>query len=150
MELPPAPEPEIKPISPANEQLLMQIDLKYPQYQLLLFNRSETGTVLYCPSYGYAPKPIIEKPPLLLPQKDSWAGETKQNFLFKDKGQEEFLGIVLAKPLNLPWLIPQRQEALPEWNGERIKELFEQLETQNNWQVFYQSFEVVELKPANA
>jgi hypothetical protein len=35
---------------------------------------------------------------------------------------------------------------LPEWNAERIKELFEQLEKQDNCHVFYQSFEVVELK----
>lgn len=33
---------------------------------------------------------------------------------------------------------------LIEWNGERIKELFEELEKQNNWQFFYQSFDVVE------
>lgn len=152
LDLPPAPEPEpeITPIIPANKRLLMQIDLEYPQYQLLLFNRSEAGTVLYCPSFGYAPQPIIEKPPVVLPQRDSWAGETKQNFLFKDKGQEEFLAIVLAKPLNLPWLAASKQEGIPKWNGQRILEVFNHLEQSGEWQVFYQSFEVVELKPADA
>lgn len=141
---PPAPEPEIPPIIPVNEKLRMRIDLEYPQYQLLLFNRSEAGTVLHCPSFGYAVNSIIEQPPILLPQKDSWAGKTNQYFLFEDKGQEEFLGIVLKEPLNLPWLIPKQEEALPEWNAERIKELFEQLEQQDNWHIFYQSFDVVE------
>ena len=139
------PEPEIPQIIPVNEKLWIAIDLEYPHCQFLLFNRSEAGVVLLCPSFGYAPNPIIDKPPLLLPQRDSFAEQTKQKFRFNDKGQEEFLGIVLAKPLNLPWLIPQRQEKIPKWNNQRIKELFEQLETQNNWQVFYQSFEVVEL-----
>ena len=46
--------------------------------------------------------------------------------------------------MNLPWLNPREEEPLIEWNGERIKELFEELEKQNNWQVFYQSFDVVE------
>ena len=144
LKLPPDPEPEIKPIIPANEQLWMRIDLEYPQYQLLLFNRSEAGIVLHCPSFGYAVNSIIKQPPILLPQKESWAGQDNQYFLFKDQGQEEFLGIVLKNPLDLSWLIPQRQEALPKWEGERIKELFEQLAQQDNWQVFYQSFEVVE------
>ena len=45
--------------------------------------------------------------------------------------------------MSLPWLIPREEEPLPEWNAERLKELFEQLEKQGNWQVFYQFFEVV-------
>ncbi|MBD2481158.1 hypothetical protein [Planktothrix sp. FACHB-1365] len=141
---PPTPEPEIPPIIPVNEKLRMRIDLEYPQYQLLLFNRSEAGTVLHCPSFGYAVNSIIEQPPILLPQKESWAGQTNQFFLFQDKGQEEFLGIVLKEPLNLPWLIPQEQDVLPKWEGERVMQLFSHLQQSGDWQVFYQSFDVVE------
>ncbi|MFB2974172.1 hypothetical protein ACE1CD_34850 [Aerosakkonema sp. BLCC-F183] len=141
LELPP---PEMPPNIPVNKKLWMAIDLEYPNYQLLLFNRSKQGTVLYCPSFGYAIDAIMDKPPFLLPQKYSWAGKTGQKFIFKETGKEEFLAIVLENSLHLSWLTPKREEALPEWNVERIKELFEELEKQSNWQVFYQSFEVVE------
>lgn len=143
LELPPPPPPEITPTITANQSLWMAIDLEYPNYQLLLLNRSKTGRLLLCPSFGYALNPIIVRPPILLPQKDSWAGQKKKNFIFRETGKEEFLAIVLETPLNLAWLTPQRQDCLPECNAERIKELFEQLEQQGNWQVFYQNFEVV-------
>ncbi|HEY9849728.1 MAG TPA: hypothetical protein V6D28_09740 [Leptolyngbyaceae cyanobacterium] len=142
LELP--PPSEMPPTIAVNKKLWMAIDLEYPNYQLLLFNRSKQGTVLHCPSFGYAIDAIMNKPPFLLPQKYSWAGKTGQKFIFKETGKEEFLAIVLEKHLNLSWLTPKREEALPEWNAERIKELFEELEQQGNWQVFYQSFEVVE------
>lgn len=142
LELP--PPSEMPQTIPANKRLWMAVNLEYPNYQLLLFNRSKQGTVLYCPSFGYALNSIIDKPPFLLPKNDSWAGKTRQNFIFKETGKEEFLAIVLEKYLHLDWLSPKREEALPEWNAKRIKELFEQLEEQNNWQVFYQTFEVVE------
>lgn len=132
--------PEIKPTIPANESLLMEIDLEYPNYQLLLFNRSQQGKILLCPSFVYAMNPIIKKPPILLPQKD----RSEDTFMFEEMGKEEFLAIVLEKHLSLPWLTPREEEDLPTWNAERIKELFEQLEQQDSWQVFYQSFEVVE------
>jgi hypothetical protein len=137
------PPPEVTTNIPAKQRLLMTIDLKYPNYQLLLFNRSEHGTVLYCPSFGYALNPIMDKPHIYLPQKDSWAEKTGQKFIFKETGKEEFLAIVLETPLNLDWLTPQRQEALPKCNAERIQELFNQLEQQGTWHVFYKSFEVV-------
>ena len=125
----------------------MAIDFQVNNHQLLLLNRSQDGQYLLYPSSAYAPSSIIEKPPILLPQKDSWAGqdEGQTNFIFDHLGKEEFLAIALEKPLNLPWLNPRREdEQLIEWNGKGIKELFEELEKQNNWQVFYQSFDVVE------
>ena len=137
------PPPEVTTNIPAKQRLLMTIDLEYPNYQLLLFNRSEQGTVLYCPSFGYALNPIMDKPHIYLPQKDSLAEKTGQKFIFKETGKEEFLAIVLETPMNLDWLTPQRQEALPKCNAERIQELFNQLEQQGTWHVFYKSFEVV-------
>ncbi|NJR22040.1 MAG: hypothetical protein HC786_07670 [Richelia sp. CSU_2_1] len=145
----PPPPPAVQkstPIIPVEKSLWMVIDLEFDNSQLLLLNRSQDGEFLLCPSSAYAPNPIVEKPPILLPQKDSWADrdESKTNFKFEKLVKEEFLAIALEKPLNLPWLIPREEEALPEWNAERLKELFEHLERQGNWQVFYQCFEVVE------
>lgn len=147
----PPPPPAVKKITPTipvEQSLWMVIDLEFNNSQLLLLNRSQDGEFLLCPSSAYAPHPIIDKPPILLPQKDSWADqdESKTNFKFGKLVKEEFLAIALEKPVSLPWLIPCEEEALPEWNAERIKELFEQLDKQDKWQVFYQSFEVVELE----
>ena len=144
----PPPPPSVQktnPTIPAKQSLWMAINFQVHNHQLLLLNRSQDGQNLLCPSSAYAPSSIIEKPPIVLPQKDSWAGQddSQTNFKF-DLGKEEFLAIALEKPLNLPWLKPRGEEALIVWNGERIKELFEELEKQNNWQVFYQSFDVVE------
>jgi hypothetical protein len=140
---PPAVE-KMTPKIPANQSLWMVINLPFQNYQLLLLNRSQQGQALLCPSSAYAPNAIVEKSPLLLPQKDAWAGNCEEKFVFGEAGKEEFLAIVLEKPLSLFWLTPHEDEALLEWNAERMKELFEQLEQQGNWQVFYQSFDVVE------
>jgi len=143
----PTPPPSVQKITPTipiNQSLWMVIDLPFQNYQLLLLNRSQQEQCLLCPSSAYAPNATIEKPPILLPQKDAWAGKSKEKFMFGEAIKEEFLAIALEKPLSLPWLNPREDEALPEWNAERMKELFEQLEKQGNWQVFYQSFDVVE------
>lgn len=154
--LPPAPPAVQKNTAtiPANQSLWMVIDLDFSKSPVLLLNRSQDGECLLCPSSAYAPNAIMEEPPLLLPQKDSWAAldEEKTNFKFDKLGKEEFLAIVLKQPLNLPWLTPREDEGLIEWNGERIMDLFdhlEHLEQPGEWPVFYQSFEVVELKPAD-
>lgn len=141
--LPPPPE-KIRPRIPANQSLWMRIDLNFASHQLLLLNRSKQGQCLLCPSSAYAPNYIMEKSPIVLPQKDAWAGESEEKFVFREAGKEEFLAIVLEKPLSLPWLTPSEEEALPEWNADRMKELFQQLEQQGHWQVFYQIFEIVE------
>jgi tetratricopeptide (TPR) repeat protein len=144
--LPPPPPlvQKMMPTIPANQSVWMVIDLPFQNYQLLLLNRSQQGQALLCPSSAYAPNAIVDKSPILLPQKDAWAGDGEEKFVFGEVGKEEFLAIVLEKPLSLSWLTPREDEALPEWNVERMKELFEQLEQQGNWQVFYQSFDVVE------
>ncbi len=128
---------------PANKSLWMLINLDFTNYQLLLFNRSEQELCLLCPSSGYAPNSIIEESPILLPLKNSWADENNSNFEF-GTGKEEFLAIALEKPLSLLWLTPRPEEERPELNAKRIKELSKQLRQQDNLQVFYQSFQVVE------
>ncbi|WP_354635153.1 hypothetical protein [Planktothricoides raciborskii] len=146
---PPASVQQTQPTIPINQSLWMVIDLELQpetNYQLLLLNRSQDGESLLCPSSAFAPNALIDKPPILLPQKDSWAAQAENpiNFKFGKLETEEFLAIVLNQSLDLPWLTPRQEELLPEWTGERIKELFEKLEQQDNWQVFYQSFDVVE------
>lgn len=140
---PPPSAQKVPPTIPVNQPLSMVVDLAYPNYQLLLFNRSAEGQYLLCPSLSFAPKGLIDKPPILLPQKDSWADENQEWFTFEVLGEEEFLAIALEKPLNLDWLVPRDEDSLPECTGSRLKELFDKLEQQENCHVFYQSFEVV-------
>jgi hypothetical protein len=126
---------KIDPTIPINQPLLMIVDLAYPNYQMLLLYRSAEMKYILCPSFGYAPNGV-NQPPMRLPQ-------NQEKFTFEELGKEEFLAIAVEKPVSLPWLIPREEDPLPEWNAERLKELFEQLEKQGNWQVFYQIFEVV-------
>jgi len=140
--IPPTPPENIRPRIPINQSLYMVIDLDFQNHQLLFLTRSQQEQRLLCPSSAYAPNPIIDESPLVLPQKDAWADEDKQ-FRFDEVGKEEFIAILLEQPLNLPWLIPPSDEGFIEWNNRRIKELFVQLRQQSNWQVFYQSFQVV-------
>lgn len=141
---PPASAQKVASTIPVNQPLSMVVEIAYPNYQLLLFNRSAEGQYVLCPSLEFAPNSMIDKPPILLPQKDSWADKNKEGFTFEVVGQEEFLAIALEKPVNIDWLVPREEDSLPECKGQRFKELFEQLEQQETWQVFYQSFEVVE------
>lgn len=134
---------KIDPTIPINQPLSMRVDLAYPNYQMLLLYRSAEMKYILCPSLGYAPNGV-NQPPMTLPQEGSVADDNKEMFTFEELGKEEFLAIAVEKPLNLDWLIPREEESLPKWNAERLKELFEQLEKHGNWQVFYQSFEVVE------
>jgi len=133
---------KIDPIIPINQPLSMIVDLAYPNYQMLLLYRSAETKYVLCPSLGYAPNGV-NKPPMTLPQEGSVAHDNKETFTFEELGKEEFLAIAVENPLNLDWLAPCKDEDLPVWNAERLKELFEQLEQQDTWQIFYQSFEVV-------
>ena len=133
---------KIDPTIPINQPLSMRVDLAYPNYQMLLLYRSAEMKYILCPSLGYAPNGV-NQPPMTLPQEGSVADDNKEMFTFEELGKEEFLAIAVESPLNLDWLAPCKDEDIPVWNAERLKELFEQLEQQDNWQVFYQSFEVV-------
>lgn len=135
---------KIIPIIPADQPLLMRINLALSNYQLLLFYRSEQEQLLLCPSSAYAPNSIIDKPQIWLPQEKSLFYEDERKFTFDEKPKAEFLAIALEKPLSLPWLTDceEEEEGIPKLDAEKITELLDQLEHQKNWQVFYQSFEV--------
>lgn len=112
---PPSSVQKITLTIPANQSLWMEINLESLErsnYQLLLLNCSKEGQFLLCPS-GYAPNSIMETMRNLFPQKDSWADYNKQNFMFGEAGNEEFLAIALEKPLSLPWLTPPPRRRIP-------------------------------------
>lgn len=94
---------------------------------------------LFCPSKAIAPNSRLnEHFQAMLPQKGSMMfGE---GIPFDSIGQEEFIGIVLNKPLNLDWMIPSQQDPAPTWDEQRIKQLWSAIQTQNNLLIFYQSF----------
>jgi hypothetical protein len=149
---PPASVEKITEKIPVNQPLYLEVNLKYPQHRLLLVNGNTEGKYLFCPSLDFAPDSILENPPFVLPQAGSWAEQNGENekILFEDVRREEFMAIVLDKDVNFDWMKPSEEESLPEWNGQRILDVFKQLEQSGEWQVFYQSFEVVELKTADA
>jgi hypothetical protein len=122
----------------AGYRIFMSISLDFNNHQVILLNKSSDEQCLICPSLGYAPNPIIENCYLGLPQAGSWAYETDEGFIFETEGSEEFLALVLKTHLNLPWLAPQENESLPEWNVEHFNELLKCLGKEENWQVFYQ------------
>lgn len=130
---------------PVNQPLYLEVNLEYPQNRLLLVNGNTEGKYLFCPSLDFAPDNILEKPPFVLPQADSWAEKNGDNekILFEDVRLEEFMGIILDKDVNFDWMKPSEEESLPEWNGQRIMDVFNHLEKSGEWQVFYQSFEVL-------
>jgi hypothetical protein len=131
---------------PVNQPLYLEVNLEYPQHRLLLVNGNTEGQYLFCPSLDFAPDSILENPPFVLPQAGSWAEQNGENekILFEDVRREEFMAIVLDKDVNFDWMKPSEEESLPEWTGQRILDVFKQLEQSGEWQVFYQSFEVVE------
>ncbi len=55
---------------------------------------------------------------------------------------EEYMGIVINNPLDLPWLNPDPHNPVVEWKGEHLEQVWEQLRSQDNWRVFYQNFDV--------
>jgi hypothetical protein len=131
---------------PVNQPLYLELNLEYPDHQLLLFNSNDEEKLIFCPSLAFAPNSILEKWPISLPQPGSWAEDNEDNekIFFEKVRHEEFMAILLNQPINLDWLVPSEDDFLPELTAERIKELFEALEKLENYQVFYQSFEVVE------
>jgi hypothetical protein len=143
---PPASAQKITEKIPVNQPLYLEVNLEYPQHRLLLVNGNTEGKYLFCPSLDFAPDSIVENPPFVLPQSGSWAEQNGNNekIFFEDVRREEFMAIILDKDINFDWMKPSEEESLPEWNGERILDVFNHLEQSGEWQVFYQSFEVVE------
>lgn len=112
------------------------IDLKkYVHRPWLFLNRVGNGGLVVSPSRDFAPNAEITCHPLLLPQADA----DMETIEFEEPTTEEFLSIVLTRPIDLPWF---RQQPTPEWDGLRLGELWEELEKQPEWYAFYRAIEV--------
>jgi hypothetical protein len=112
------------------------VNLKgYEKRPWLFLNRGDNGGLVVSPSRDFAPEAKITRNPLLLPQ----ANADMEVIEFEEPMTEEFLAIVLTNPIDLPWF---RQQPTPEWDGLRLGELWEELEKQPKWSVFYRAIEV--------
>jgi hypothetical protein len=127
--------------------LQIKIELDNQDCYLLLLNRGwnsegeETTRYLLCPSYAFAPKLEPIKRFLFLPQD----GAQEQQIEFDATGKDDYIGIVLRQEPNyFDWMMPNKHNTAPSWNETHIYQLWQELEQQSDWQVFYQSFAIVE------
>lgn len=132
------PEPKPKAKIMANTPYYMQLNLPHPNRYLLLFNRGLNTRYCLCPSQAFAPINKLPREKIKLPQDGAMCPDIR----FDDVRKEEFLAILVEEEVNLPWLVPSESNPAPEWNGEKLQELWKSLEKQD-WQVFYQDVEVV-------
>lgn len=123
-----------------NQKYEMKVDLPREAY-LVLLNRGLDTRYLVCPSLAFAPEYKIVETPIWLPQNLAWANEDK--IYFDAPGKEEYLAILLDKPLDIDWLKPSDRDPFPSWEVNEIIQLWEALAKQSNWQVFYRQVEVV-------
>lgn len=138
--------PPVKRNLPMNTPLNLKIELNCSGCYFLLFNRGldNQGTTTKClviPSLDFAPSPLLE-PITLIPQEDA----IFENIEFDAVGKEEYIGILLDRDLDLPWLNPDPNNPTLEWQGKHLGEVWERLQKLNNWQVFYRDFEIVPKK----
>jgi hypothetical protein len=144
------PEPLPKESLPINTSLSLKINLDSSGSYLLLFNRGldTQGNItryLVTPSQAFAPIYQLAEKTILIPQQDAMLYD--DGIEFDTVAKEEYIGIVIDKALNLPWLNPDPQNPVLEWQGKHLEQLWEQLRTLDNWQVFYQDFDVVSVNP---
>lgn len=118
------------------------INLPESDGYLLLLNQGVVSRCVVCPSQAFAIDYELEKI-RLLPQKESLTYELGCRFTFNEIGVEKFVAIALEKPLYLEWLKPNQKEVAPDFKPERMQELWQELEKQDNWRVYSQEIEVV-------
>lgn len=129
-----------KSIAPLKTEVNLRVNLKLANCYLLLLNQGTNGNkYCLCPSKGFAPSGDLSEQEMYLPQ----MGAMSPSMVFEEVGKEHFIGIVMEKPLELLWLRPNDGEPVPSLDANRLKELWENLEQQGNWQLFYKSFDVV-------
>lgn len=145
----PIPRTEIEINKPF--RIRIELDNNNECYFLLL-NRGwdsqekEATRCLLCPSQAFAPEIEPFQRFLFLPQKvkEGTYEKLQDKMEFDATGRDEYIGIVLLqKPNYLDWMIPSKHNVVPSWNETQIYKLWQELEQQSDWQVFYQSFELV-------
>ena len=130
-----------------NTSYIMEINLPNLEGYFLLLHQGtypgkETERYLFCPSKAIAPNSRLNEANKMMPQEGSMM--FGKGLSFDSVGQEEFIGIVLDRPLNLNWMISSKSAPAPRWDEQKIKRLWFELQKQDNWLVFYQSVETVE------
>jgi hypothetical protein len=132
-----------QPVIGLNIPSMMHIDLECDAGHLLLLNRGSESQYIMCPSAAFAPRNRLTGETILMPQLGAMCEQDK--IKFDTPGKEEFLGIVVNRWLEFPWLKPNEEEPAPIWDTERLHQLWVNLEGEENWRGFYQAFEVVEV-----
>lgn len=133
--------PKLPPATiPLKKDVSLIVNWNGESRYLLLLNQGTSGNkYCFCPSKGFALSGELSQQKMYLPQ----IGAAAPSIKFEETGKEHFLGIVMEKPLDLAWLRPNNQDPVPSLDAGRLHELLEKLELQENWQLFYKSFEVV-------
>ena len=136
-------KPQQTPSLPINQALQMEISIDFPEKYLLLLNRgrdnqNQETRYLVCPSQAFAPNWQLLEPITLMPQ----PGAMCQDIQFDAPAQEEYIGILLDEKFDLPWLNPDPANPAWKWEGKDLGKVWEKLQENNGWQVFYQCFEV--------
>lgn len=131
------------PTIPCDLPLRMQLTLDFPESFLLLLNRGINTGFLVCPSLAFAPETRIAQVPILLPQPGSIATQRNKFIEFREEGFEEYLAIVSKQPIEIDGLTCNCKKQFPPLEDDILNQLWEQLQHQQNWRVFYQSFQVV-------
>ncbi len=125
-----------------NESYCLQVTLE-EKGNLLLIEEDNTGWKgLICPSKAYAQLPYLEleaNKPFYLPPSDK-----SYSLKYSETGTEYFLVIITKNPIELSWLQPDSSSKDFDLNEERLTELFTLVGKQDNSQVFYKKFVVVE------
>ena len=139
------PKPAPKPLILANTPLNLKIAFDNPGGYLYLFNRGEdtdgnTTKYVISPSQAFAPNCHLADKITLMPQQGAMCEAV--GIQFDAVGKEEYLGIVVDEPLDLPELIPDPSNPALEWQGKHLGRVWEKLRDKN-WKVFYRDFEVV-------
>lgn len=137
------PKPLSKKNLPINTPLNLKIDLDSPGSYLLLFNygfdnEGHKTKYLIVPSQAFAPNYQLTNKITLMPQQ----GAMCEDIQFDAVCKEEYIGILVDEPLDLPWLNPNPEHPALSWCGQHLEELWELLEDKNP-QVFYQNFHIV-------
>lgn len=138
------PQPLPKENLPINTPLSLKINLDNSGSYLLLFNRGlnaqgNTTKYLVAPSQAFAPSYQLTQKSTFIPLQDAMC----EDIQFDTVGKEEYIGIVIDKALNLPWLNPNPENPVLEWQGKHLEQLWQQLHTLDNWRIFYRDFNVV-------
>jgi hypothetical protein len=142
------PQPLPKESLPINTPLSLKINLDNSGSYILLFNRglNAQGNItkyLVTPSQAFAPNYQLMEKSTLIPLQDALCDDIH----FDTVGKEEYIGIVIDKALNLPWLNPDPENPVVEWQGKHLEQVWEQLQAEDNWRVFYRDFNVVSTNP---